>query len=184
MARAVIVGDGPGGLSAALFLARNGVETIVLGQDDTPMHIALLHNYLGFEEIRGAELQQVARAQVRRAGADLRHTAATALARADGGFVVTDDEGEEHACDYVILASGSKRDLALGLGAEVDGERGLVVDRDGRTAVDGLYAVGRTTRPYKTQAIIAAGDGAAAALDILTRVAGEPARDWDVVEQD
>ena len=34
----IVVGDGPGGLSAALFLARNGQEAVVYGDDKTAMH--------------------------------------------------------------------------------------------------------------------------------------------------
>ena len=43
----IVIGDGPGGLSAALFLAKNGKEVVVYGQDKTAMHWAMLHNYLG-----------------------------------------------------------------------------------------------------------------------------------------
>jgi thioredoxin reductase len=46
MARVNIVGDGPGGLSAALFLAKNGHEVKVFGQDTTAMNFAYLYNYL------------------------------------------------------------------------------------------------------------------------------------------
>ena len=54
----VIVGDGPGGLSAAVFLAKNGLSTVVYGQDKTAMHWALVKNYLGFPEIHGTEFQK------------------------------------------------------------------------------------------------------------------------------
>ena len=39
--------------------------------------------------------------------------------------------------------------------------------------------VGRSTRPGRSQAIISAGDGARAALDILAREAGKDVQDWD-----
>jgi thioredoxin reductase (NADPH) len=51
MARIIIVGDGPGGLSAALLLAKNGHTVSVYGQDQTPMHHAQLHDYLGSPDI-------------------------------------------------------------------------------------------------------------------------------------
>src|SRR5688500_18947446 len=60
----VIIGDGPGGLSAALFLAKNGMSTVVYGQDKTAMHWALLKNYLGVPEISGTDFQSIARTQV------------------------------------------------------------------------------------------------------------------------
>ncbi len=58
----------------------------------------------------------------------------------------------------------------------------MVSDRSGRTSVDGLYVVGWSTRLKKIQAIISAGDGACAALDILSARAGEDMHDFDVVE--
>ena len=63
MASVAIVGDGPGGLSAALFLAKNGHEVTVFGTDKTAMNWAYLHNYLGISEIAGTEFQTIARGQ-------------------------------------------------------------------------------------------------------------------------
>jgi hypothetical protein len=39
--------------------------------------------------------------------------------------------------------------------------------------------IGRSARPGRSQAIISAGDGARAALDILAREAGKDVQDWD-----
>jgi thioredoxin reductase (NADPH) len=40
MTHVLIVGDGPAGLSAALFLAKRGMQVTVLGKDRTDMHRA------------------------------------------------------------------------------------------------------------------------------------------------
>ena len=69
----------------------------------------------------------------------------------------------------------SKRDIAKGA-------EGLAADRNGRTSVDGLYVLGWSTRLKKIQAIISAGDGACAALDILSAKAGEDIHDFDFLE--
>ena len=61
MSSVVIVGDGPGGLSAALFLAKNKLQVTVFGQDQTAMHYAYLYNYLGLPEIDGSDFQEIAR---------------------------------------------------------------------------------------------------------------------------
>jgi thioredoxin reductase (NADPH) len=45
--------------------------------------------------------------------------------------------------------------------------------------VDRVYAAGRIARQHRSQAIISAGAGAVAALDILSREAGEEVHDWD-----
>ena len=56
-------------------------------------------------------------------------------------------------------------------------------DRNGRTEVPNLYAAGWLVRPDKIQAIISAGDGAAAALDILSIEAGKDIHDFDEAKQ-
>ena len=71
--------------------------------------------------------------------------------------------------------------LANSLGIQTtDGEDEIVpVDRNGKTAIDAVYVIGRSARPTRSQAIISAGDGAAAALDILSRIEGKDVQDWD-----
>lgn len=71
MAKVIVVGDCPGGLSAALFLAKNGQEVTVFGSDKTAMNYAYLHNYLGIPEIAGTEFQRVARGQESAVGGTL-----------------------------------------------------------------------------------------------------------------
>jgi thioredoxin reductase (NADPH) len=179
MTTVAIVGDGPAGLSAGLFLAKNGIDTIVFGQDATAMHHAHLHNYLGVEDVGGSDFQAVARRQAVGHGADLRDVEVTAITVADGGGFRVQAGDDEVAADYVILAGGKQaQDLAAALGAERDGGR-VPVDGEQRTVVDRLYAVGRVARPERSQAIISAGAGAVAALDILARQAGRDVHDWD-----
>jgi thioredoxin reductase len=178
----VIVGDGPGGLSAALFLAKNGLSTVVYGQDKTAMHWALVRNYLGLTEIHGSEFQKLARQQVGRFGALLQDRHVEAIARngsgSGSGFSVTLEDGEQVSARYVILSEGKSPKLAQDLGATFDGQR-VVTDKNNLTSVPGVYAVGRSARPGRSQAIISAGDGAVAAIDILSREKGQDFSDWD-----
>lgn len=179
MTSIAVIGDGPAGLSAALFLAKNGQDVTVYGQDETAMHYALLHNYLGFDEIAGSDFQERARAQAQRHGADLVDDRVTDLDRSGDGFLVTTEEGRKDAADYVVLAASKKgTSLATQLDIETSAE-GVDVDTEYRTSVDGVYAVGRLARPARSQAIISAGAGAVAALDILSREAGKDVTDWD-----
>jgi thioredoxin reductase (NADPH) len=183
MANVIIVGDGPAGLSAALFLAKKGMEVTVYGKNGTDMHFAMLHNYLGVPEITGSEFQKIATEQVKSFGANLDSKLVTSVAKTSAGFVVTTEDGERHESKYVIIAEGKKSVLGKGLGLPVS-ETGVEVDRDGRTTIDGLYAVGRGTRIQRSQAIISAGAGAVAALDILSREAGKYVYDFDTVPDD
>jgi thioredoxin reductase (NADPH) len=179
MARTVVVGDGPAGLSAALYLAKNGQDVVVYGTDGTAMHYALVRNYLGIDEVTGSDFQLVARAQVQRHGAKLVEDQVTEV-RADGEtFVVGTAEGASDSADYLILAAskdGGK--LARQLGLEVPPE-GVETDQRFRTAVDRVYAVGRLAFPNRSQAIISAGAGATAALDVLSHEAGRDVTDWE-----
>jgi thioredoxin reductase (NADPH) len=174
----VIVGDGPGGLSAALFLAKNGLSAVVYGQDKTAMHWAQLRNYLGVNEIHGSEFQKLAREQAVRWGALLRDHHVTAVSRSGTSFTVTLEGGEQVSARYVILSEGKSPRLAQELGADFDGPR-VVTDKNNQTSVPGVYAVGRSARPGRSQAIISAGDGAVAAVDILSREKGQDFSDWD-----
>lgn len=179
MADVLIVGDGPGGLSAALFLAKNGLDVVVFGQDKTAMHWALLKNYLGVEELHGSEFQARARAQVAAVGARLEAARVDAVQRIEGGFEVTLEDGSKQRARFLILSEGKSPRLAQQLGLDFDEQRGLVTDRNARTSLEGVYAVGRLARPGRSQAIISAGDGAAAAIDILSTLQGEDVTDWD-----
>ncbi|GJM40004.1 MAG: hypothetical protein DHS20C20_02860 [Ardenticatenaceae bacterium] len=178
MTNAIIVGDGPGGLSCALFLAKNGVETTVFGQDKTAMHYALLFNYLGILEISGSDFQDIARKQVTNFGAKLENALVTEVTKTDGGFSVATEDGTTHSAKYVVLAEGKGVKLNQSLDLAKEG-RSVEVDRNGRTAVSNLYAVGRSTKMNRSQAIISAGEGAAAALDILSTEAGRDVLDYD-----
>jgi thioredoxin reductase len=179
MADVIVIGDGPGGLSAALFLAKNGLDVVVFGQDKTAMHYALLRNYLGLPEILGSEFQAIARKQATDLGASVREGRVEKVAAADSGFQVTTDGGETLAARYLILSEGKSPRLAGQLGLEFDEARGIEADRNGKSRLDGVYVVGRSARPGRSQAIISAGDGAAAAIDILSRERGEDVTDWD-----
>jgi thioredoxin reductase (NADPH) len=177
MATIIIVGDGPGGLSAALFLAKAGHSVTVLGTDETAMHKAYLHNYLGIPGVSGSEFQQIARDQVTGFGATIRGERVVSIS-AEDGFAAETDAGETIRGDYLILTEGKNAVLADSLGLERT-ETGIAVDREYRSSRDRVYVVGRSARPKRSQAIISAGAGATAALDILSREAGRDVQDWD-----
>ena len=83
MAKVIIVGDGPGGLSAALFLAKLDMDVTVFGVDKTAMHDAMLYNYLGIPEMTGSEFQKIARQQVTGFGAALQNKLVTGIEKTD-----------------------------------------------------------------------------------------------------
>jgi thioredoxin reductase len=180
----IIIGDGPGGLSAALFLSKAGKDVVVFGQDKTAMHAAMLYNYLGIDQISGSDFQARARKQVEGRGAKLRSERVTEIAAGDNRFTVKTEGGESLSAKYVVLSEGKGAGLAKSLGLEPEPSGAIPTDKHGNSSVERAYVIGRSARPGRSQAIISAGDGAAAALDILSREKGEDVCDWDTPPKD
>lgn len=180
MTTVAIVGGGPAGLSAALFTAKNGLETTVFDTDETWMHKAHLFNYLGVESVDGTEYVENAREQVREFGVDLRESEVSGVERDAEEFVVSTEDNQTQS-KYLVLATGADRSLAEELDCEFDGET-VDVDLGMETSVADAYATGAMVRAQEWQAIISAGDGGAAALDILSKEEGEHFHDFDTPE--
>ncbi len=179
MTDVAVIGGGPAGLSAALFTAKNGLDTVVFDEDETWMHSAHLFNYLGIDSVDGTEFVEGARQQADDFGVERRQgEAVTGVEGSEGDFTVTTEDGAVEA-DYVVFATGTDRDLAEGLGCDLTDDDTVAVDIDMETSVDGAYATGATARAQKWQAVISAGDGGAAALDILSKEKGERFHDFD-----
>ena len=178
MTDVVIVGGGPAGLSAALFTEKNGLDTAVYDTDETWMHKAHLFNYLGIDSMDGTEFVETSRAQVEAFGVDIYESEVTGVEQGDDGFVVSTADGESEAT-YLVLATGADRSLAEALDCKFDGDL-VDVNLSMETSVEDAYATGAMVRDQEWQAIISAGDGGAAALDILSKEEGEHFHDFDV----
>ncbi|GAB7008837.1 FAD-dependent oxidoreductase [Halorubrum trueperi] len=180
MVDVAIVGGGPAGLSAGLFAGKNGLDTVLFDTDGTWMHKAHLFNYLGIGSVGGSEFLATARQQVDDFGVNRRQSEeVTAVESAGDGFALTTDE-DEYEADYVVLATGANRDLAESLGCDFADDDTVDVGVSMETSVEGAYATGAMARAEEWQAIISAGDGAAAALNILSNEKGEHYHDFDV----
>jgi thioredoxin reductase len=178
MAHVTIVGGGPAGLSAALFAEKNGLDTTVFDTDGTWMHKAHLFNYPGVGSQDGSAFMETLRTQVDSFGVTREQgVEVTGVEETADGFTVSTADGDRET-DYVVLATGANRDLADDLGCAFDGEI-VEVDVTMETSVADAYATGAMVRAEEWQAVISAGDGAAAALNILTKERGEHFHDFD-----
>jgi len=176
----IVVGGGPAGLSAALFAEKNGLETTVFDTDETWMHKAHLFNYPGIGSQDGSVYMDTLRNQVDNFGVERKQgEAVTDVAESGDGFSVT-TEADEYEAPYVVLATGASRDLAEELGCALTDEGVVDADVTMETSVDDAYATGAMVRAEEWQAVISAGDGAAAALNILSKEKGEHYHDFDV----
>jgi thioredoxin reductase (NADPH) len=179
--QAVVVGDGATGLQCALLLAKSGLPVHVVGADETPARKAVLHNHLGVDGVSGPDFVGAARRHAERLGARLHKARAVGAERTAGGFRVATEAGDTFEAPFLVLATGRDRALADALGLQA-GPDGVLVDAWGRSSVDGVYAGGWLTRGHRIQVAISVGDGAAIALDILSRLKGRPVHDFDVLQ--
>jgi thioredoxin reductase (NADPH) len=109
----LVVGSGPAGLSAAVYGASEGLQTLVLegtaagGQAGTTSRI---ENYLGFPSgISGAELAERAMLQARKFGAQFAVPAEATSIRADGqSYTVGLGDGTSVSAASVVLATGAR----------------------------------------------------------------------------
>jgi thioredoxin reductase (NADPH) len=103
----LIVGAGPAGLTAAVYLARYRRRVLVLHDGESrAARIPLSYNVPGFPGgVAGAELLERMREQAELYGAVLREEHVQELKRAEGGFAAASGEGRYRA-RAVILATG------------------------------------------------------------------------------
>ncbi len=175
--RSVFVNNAPAGAGSTAPAGFDPAAAAELKASPAAMNFAHLYNYLGIPEIKGTEFQKVAREQVLSFGAIIVNQEVTAVSTGDGFTVST--ASAEATFDYLILTEGKNPVVAKSLSLEVDEGGAIEVDRDSRSSMDRVYVVGRSARPERSQAIISAGAGAAAALDILAAEAGKNVTDWD-----
>jgi len=142
------------------------------------MHKAHLFNYLGIESEDGTAFMENSREQVAEFGVDLHgETEITEVKTHEDHFHAIAEE-DSYAGEYLILATGADRSLAEGLGCDFDDDI-VDVDVTMETSVTDAYATGAMVRDQEWQAIISAGDGAAAALNVLSKEKGEHFHDFD-----
>jgi thioredoxin reductase (NADPH) len=122
----VIVGSGPAGLTAAIYAAREGVETLVIersgigGQAGTTQDI---ENYPGFPQgVHGAELAERIQSQAERFGVEILPAQTVTGIQAGGDYrTVRTESGQDYRASAVLLAPGT-RYRRLG----VPGEEGYI----------------------------------------------------------
>ena len=136
----LIIGGGPAGLTAAIYLARYRRAAVLI--DDGASRAALIpasHNYPGFKGIAGPDLLSRLREQALLYGANLEHGRVTTLQRRPQGGFRAQWNGKDIAARTVLLATGlvDESPKVEGLGSAVyDGAVRFCPICDGFEAMD------------------------------------------------
>jgi thioredoxin reductase len=167
----VVIGGGVAGLSAAVFTARHGLDTLVADSGESILRRnAHLENFPGFPAgVNGRQLLDLLEEQADEAGCEQVTATVARVEETDEGFAVVTDAGDRYRTEYVVAATknavGYLEDVG-GVGIIDRGKAFVDTDERGRTGVDGLYAAGRLAeKPH--QAAICAGHGAEVGVTIL-----------------
>lgn len=154
---AFVIGKGPAGMSAAIYLARAGYSVLACGKDGGALERAeKIENYYGFPEaISGSDLVSFGIKQAERVGVEVRAEEIVGLSLEDS-FVIKAAKGEYRA-RAVLIASGKSRVAVKASGFEDFRGKGISFC----ATCDGFFYRG------KPLAVIGSGEYAAAELGEL-----------------
>lgn len=104
----LIIGGGPAGMTAALYVLRSGKNVLILEKENFGGQIATsprVENYPSIKAISGIELSDQMFSQITELGAEFELEEVTGMVKENGIFKVTTNYGE-HLAKAVIIANG------------------------------------------------------------------------------
>ena len=153
----VIIGKGPAGLSAALYVRRAGYTPLVIGRDSGALGQShRIENYFGLAEpVSGDELFRRGLVQVERLGIEVISDEVVSI-RESNGFIVNTSSGSSYTARTVLLATGKQR-----ISSNLDADHLIGYGVSHCAQCDGFLMRGRSL------AVVGSGDHAVAELNHL-----------------
>ena len=180
----IVIGGGLAGLQAATMTAKAGEKTLVLDTGESlVLSTSNIQNLVGHDSVAGQELLISGKQKVKEFGGEIREEEVEKLERKDSGLKITTTEAEYEA-KYVVIASAGNLDY---IELDVDFEEGVegpymmeqhIVTDDSNKAGEKVYVAG-LANSWEYQSSVAIGDGAKAAVNLLSEKYGEPYEDHD-----
>lgn len=111
MSNVIIIGNGPAGISTALYTTRAGIDTTIIGKDLGALGKAFeIENYYGFSQpISGKDLIKNGIEGAKRLGANIIPDEVLGITYSDKFVVVTKEK--EYSTDSVVIATGTSRSV-------------------------------------------------------------------------
>jgi thioredoxin reductase (NADPH) len=118
---AIVIGAGPAGLTAGIYLSRAKVKTLILSEGTVGGQMVLTHeiaNYPGVESISGYQLANIMKKQAKSFGCDIKANISISNVELEGEVKrVTLDDGKIFTADIIVITSGG-RSRTLGVRGE------------------------------------------------------------------
>ncbi len=166
MEKLAIIGNGPAGLTAAVYAARADLKPAVLTGPQPGGQLTItseVENFPGFPEgITGPELISKMQKQAEKFGAEIKSETVESMSETEGGYSIKTESGE-FTSKAVILATGSSA-MSLGLESE---KRMLGRGVSMCATCDGFFTRG------KKVAVVGGGDTAIEEATFLAKFASE-----------
>lgn len=112
----IILGSGPSGLQASIYLARRKKDVLVCGKiKDSSLYNVEVENYFGVKKIAGADLLKISRNQALDFGVKFCEQDIVSVEKmSDNQFQLMTEDGDKIIAKKIIIATGVKR-KTLGL---------------------------------------------------------------------
>jgi len=110
MTYVIIIGGGPAGVTAALYTARAGLDTVLLYKDQGALSkAAKIDNFYGHLEVGGKELVDIGLEQAKRVGVTIINEEAVGMRTNEDETITIDTADSSYTARTAIIATGASR---------------------------------------------------------------------------